>query len=113
MPTYSTGELAWISWQKKIDFVDIAWHGMIQSNMKDKEDRIHPTQKPVALYKWLLKNYATPDMKIFDSHLGSGSSAIAAWEFKCAEFIGCDIDKDYFDAAVLRFENHIKQLKLF
>jgi site-specific DNA-methyltransferase (adenine-specific) len=75
--------------------------------------KIHPTQKPVALYKWLLKNYATPDMKIFDSHLGSGSSAIAAWEFKCAEFVGTEIDLDYFNSAVLRFENHIKQLKLF
>jgi site-specific DNA-methyltransferase (adenine-specific) len=75
--------------------------------------RIHPTQKPVALYKWLLKNYATPDMKIFDSHLGSGSSAIAAWEFKCAEFVGTEIDKDYFDAAVLRFKNHTMQQKLF
>ena len=79
----------------------------------DYHGKIHPTQKPITLYKWILKNYATPDMKIFDSHLGSGSSAIAAWEFKCAEFVGTEIDLDYFEAAVLRFNNHTMQQKLF
>ena len=58
MPTYSQGELAWLSWLNKIDFVDIAWHGMIQHDMKNKEIRIHPTQKPVKLYEWILMNYA-------------------------------------------------------
>jgi len=73
MPTYSTGELAWLSWLQKIDFVNITWHGMLQHNMKDKEIRLHPTQKPVALYDWLLKHYAEPNQKILDTHLGSGS----------------------------------------
>jgi len=74
--------------------------------------RIHPTQKPIKLYKWLLKNYATPDMKIIDTHLGSGSSAIAAYDFGC-DFVGCEIDKDYYDAAVKRFNIHKMQTKLF
>lgn len=74
--------------------------------------RIHPTQKPVALYKWLLKNYAKEDDKIFDSHGGSFSSAIAAFEMGF-EFVGCELDKDYFDAASKRFNNHIAQLKIF
>lgn len=76
------------------------------------QTKIHPTQKPVQLYKWLLKNYAKPDFKIIDTHLGSGSSAIAAYDFGC-DFIGTEIDKDYYDAAVKRFEIHEMQQKLF
>jgi site-specific DNA-methyltransferase (adenine-specific) len=75
--------------------------------------RIHPTQKPTQLYKWLLKNYSDPSQKIIDTHLGSGSSAIAAHEFGIADFVGCEIDKDYYDAAVKRFEIHKMQTKLF
>lgn len=74
-------------------------------------DKIHPTQKPVQLYKWLLKNYAPPDFKIIDTHLGSGSSAIAAYDFGC-DFVGCEIDKEYYDAAVKRFETYKLQTKL-
>ena len=84
---------------------------MLQQIMKDKEDRIHPTQKPVQLYKWLLKNYASPDFKIIDTHLGSGSSAIAAYDFGC-DFVGCEIDKDYYEAALKRFETYKLQTKL-
>jgi site-specific DNA-methyltransferase (adenine-specific) len=73
---------------------------------------IHPTQKSVAIYKWLLKNYATPDMRIIDTHLGSGSSAIAAYDFGC-EFVGCEIDADYYAAALKRFNIHKMQTKLF
>ena len=71
----------------------------------------HPTQKPVALYKWLLHNYAKEGDKIFDSHLGSGSIAIACHDYKF-ELVGCEIDKDYYDASVKRFKNHISQLSL-
>lgn len=74
-------------------------------------NKIHPTQKPVKLYKWILKNYASPDMKIIDTHLGSGSSAIAACDFGC-DFVGCEIDKEYYDAAVKRFETYKMQGKL-
>ena len=84
-----------------------------QGNKKLNEERIHPTHKPVNLYKWLLKNYAKPDFKLLDTHLGSGSSVIAAYDFNIAEFIGTEIDKEYFDAAVKRFEIHKMQQKLF
>lgn len=73
--------------------------------------KIHPTQKPVPLYKWLLKNYAKPGQKILDTHLGSGSSAIAAHYFGC-DFVGCEIDKDYFEAATQRFKKETAQLSL-
>jgi site-specific DNA-methyltransferase (adenine-specific) len=79
----------------------------------DKDGRIHPTQKPVQLYKWLLKNYAKPEFKIIDTHLGSGSSTIAAYDFGIAEFVGCEIDKEYFDASVRRFQIHTMQKTLF
>jgi site-specific DNA-methyltransferase (adenine-specific) len=55
MPTYSTGELAYLSWLQKIDFVNITWHGMLQQNMKNKQKRIHPTEKPIQLYEFLIK----------------------------------------------------------
>lgn len=82
---------------------------MIQGNMKDKEVRIHPTQKPIALYKWLLKNYAKPGDKILDTHLGSGSIAIACYDMGY-DLTGYEIDKEYFDAAQKRLDNHKKQL---
>jgi len=111
MPTYSTGELAWVSWMNKLDFVDIAWHGMIQKDMKNKETRIHPTQKPVALYKWLLDKYAKPNDKILDTHLGSGSIAIAAHDYGF-NLTACELDTDYYNAAIKRITNHIGQQKL-
>lgn len=73
--------------------------------------RIHPTQKPVKLYNWILKNYAKPGQKIIDTHLGSGSSAIAAHYFGC-DFVGIEIDKDYFRAAKKRFDQETRQLAL-
>ncbi len=80
--------------------------------MKNKEKRIHPTQKPVALYKWLITNYAKQDDRILDTHLGSGSSRIAAYDLGF-DFVGYELDKDYFDAGNKRFANHIQQPKLF
>jgi site-specific DNA-methyltransferase (adenine-specific) len=88
------------------------WNGMIQGNMKNKERRIHPTQKPVALYKWLLTNYAKQGDKILDTHLGSGSSRIACYDLGF-DFYGYELDADYFDAQEKRFAEHIKQPKLF
>jgi site-specific DNA-methyltransferase (adenine-specific) len=75
-------------------------------------DKIHPTQKPVALYKWLLNKYSKAGDKILDTHLGSGSSRIAAYEMGF-DFTGFEIDKDYYDAQEKRFQNFIKQLTLF
>lgn len=112
MPTYSKGELAYLSWLNSIDMVKIDWHGMIQEDMKNKEIRIHPTQKPVKLYKWILSKYADPGNKILDTHLGSGSIAIASNELGF-DLTACEIDKDYYDAAVKRFNLVTSQSTLF
>ena len=88
------------------------WNGMIQGNMKNKEDRFHPTQKPVALYEWLLKHYAKQGDKILDTHLGSGSSRIAAYNLGF-DFVGYEIDTDYFNAQEERFQKHTAQIRLF
>lgn len=77
-----------------------------------KEGTIHPTQKPVALYKWLLSKYAKPGDKILDTHLGSGSSRIAAYDLGF-DFVGCEIDKVYFELEEKRFEEHTAQTRLF
>jgi site-specific DNA-methyltransferase (adenine-specific) len=74
--------------------------------------RIHPTQKPIALYKWLLKNYAKPGQTIFDSHVGSGSIRIACHDLGF-DFEGCEIDADYWQAQEKRYQNHINQAELF
>jgi len=112
MPTYSQGELAWLSWLNKIDFVDIAWHGMIQHDMKNKEVRIHPTQKPVKLYEWLLINYAKEGDKILDTHLGSGSIALACHNFNF-DLTACELDTEYYNAAMKRLKQHQQQLTMF
>ena len=112
MPTYSQGELAWLSWLNKIDFVDIAWHGMIQHDMKKKEMRIHPTQKPVKLYEWLLMNYAKEGDKILDTHLGSGSIAIACHNLGY-NLTGYEIDTEYYEAAIKRLKQHQSQIRMF
>jgi site-specific DNA-methyltransferase (adenine-specific) len=75
-------------------------------------DIIHPTQKPIKLYKWLLENYAKPSDKILDTHLGSGSIAIACHDYKF-NLTACELDKEYYDAAMLRIKNHTNQQKLF
>ena len=111
MPTYSQGELAWLSWLNKIDFVEFTWHGMLQGDMKNKEQRIHPTQKPVKLYKWILQNYAKEGDLILDTHLGSGSIAIACQQMGF-DLIACELDAEYYEAAHKRFQQQTAQLKL-
>jgi site-specific DNA-methyltransferase (adenine-specific) len=76
------------------------------------EERIHVTQKPIKLYKWLLENYAKPNDKILDTHLGSGSIAIACHDYGF-DLTACELDKEYFDKAMKRINNHIAQQKLF
>ena len=104
-------ELAWTSFESAVRKFTYRWNGMLQQNMKDKEIRIHPTQKPVALYNWLLTNYAKKGQRILDTHLGSGSSAIAAHYFG-VDFVECELDKDYFEAAKARFDMATKQLAM-
>jgi site-specific DNA-methyltransferase (adenine-specific) len=77
-----------------------------------RKNGIHPTQKPVKLYEWLLKNYAKSGDRILDTHLGSGSSAIAAYNMGF-DFVGCELDKDYFEAAKNRIDKHMSQGRLF
>lgn len=84
----------------------------IHQHNNDKGKKIHPTMKPVKLYKWLLHNYAKPGNKILDTHLGSGSSAIAAHQMGF-DFVGCEIDKDYYDAACKRFYEQTMQQDMF
>lgn len=105
-------ELAWTSFKSAVRKFDFKWQGMLQGDMKNKENRIHPTQKPVKLYKWLLTNYAKEGDKILDTHLGSGSSRIAAYDLGF-EFTGFELDEDYFIASEKRFKQHTNQLTLF
>lgn len=78
----------------------------------NKDGKIHPTQKPIDLYKWLLNKYAKPNDKILDTHLGSGSIAIACHDYGF-ELTACELDKEYYDKAVERIKNHVSQQKLF
>ena len=112
MPTYSDGELAYCSFINSIKSYKFAWHGMIQGDMKNKETRIHPTQKPVKLYEWLLMNYAKKGDKILDTHLGSGSIAIACHNLGF-DLEGFELDKEYFEAAKKRLKQHTNQQRLF
>lgn len=106
---YSDGELAYTSFKIALKMFVFTWSGFRKG---EPCARIHPTQKPVALYRWLLKHYAKPGDRILDSHLGSGSIAIACWDMGF-DLTGYEIDKDYFDAAVHRFEEHKRQLRLW
>ena len=109
---FADSELAWTSFKTAVRNFRFQWSGMLQGNMANKEHRIHPTQKPVALYEWLLTNYAKPGQRILDTHLGSGSSAIAAHNLGFY-FVGTELDADYYAAAVKRFEAHKAQGSLF
>ena len=109
---FGEAEVAICSTHKSVRVFEYTWNGMLQQNMKDKEIRIHPTQKPVALYEWILKNYAKEGDVILDTHLGSGSSRIACHKAGL-DFVGCEIDKDYFDKQDARFKNFIAQMTLW
>ena len=84
---------------------------MIQYDMKNKEERIHPTQKPIKLYKELLDKWGGEDFKILDTHLGSGSIAIACHDYGY-DLTACELDKDYYEAAMKRINNHKSQIKI-
>lgn len=105
-------ELAWTSFKTAVRRFRFRWAGMLQGDAKRKETRIHPTQKPVKLYQWLLDNYAKPGQRILDTHLGSASSAIAAHYFGC-DFVGIELDADYYAAAKERFERETAQVDMF
>jgi site-specific DNA-methyltransferase (adenine-specific) len=109
---FADAELAYTSHDKAARVFRFRWAGMLQGDMANKEARIHPTQKPVALYRWLLANYAKPGMRVLDTHLGSGSHAIAA-HYAGIHLTACEIDPDYFHAAKARIERETRQTELF
>jgi site-specific DNA-methyltransferase (adenine-specific) len=106
---FSQWEMAWTSFDSPAALFRYSNTG---GNIKAYDTKIHPTQKPTALYQWLLIRYAKPGDKILDTHLGSGSSAIAA-DIMGYDFTGYEIDKEYFEAAKKRLEIHQMQQKLF
>jgi len=105
-------ELAYTSFKTAVRKFKFRWNGMLQENMKNKEVRIHPTQKPVALYKWLLRNYAKEGDKILDTHMGSGSIAIAC-HYMGFNLTACELDPDYYKAACERIDRETRQISLF
>lgn len=124
---YMIGHLSpspcWLIWDKMfsqdVTFaqIELAWTSFKTSAKRfvyspNQSDRIHPTQKPVALYKWLLESYAKEGDKILDTHLGSGSIAIACHDYGY-NLTGCELDPDYFSAMRIRIENHIAQPRIF
>jgi len=109
---YSDGELAWTSFDCVLRKFIYDWIGFGYLNNLQKEKKIHPTQKPVKLYEWLLMNYAKDGDKILDTHLGSGSIAIACHNLKF-DLTACELDKDYYEAALKRLKIHEQQLTMF
>ena len=97
---------------------EYAWCSIKKSRLfdrpyqKDQYNKIHPTQKPIKLYDWIFKNYASEGMKVLDTHLGSGSSRISANKANL-HFVGCEIDKEYFDKSCKRYDDFVSQLRLF
>ena len=111
VPNFADGELAWTSFNKVAKQFDFRYYGNLSGNTSAKE-KIHPTQKPVKLYEWLLMNYAEKGNKILDTHLGSGSIAIACDNLGY-DLEGFELDKEYFDAASKRLKIHQSQIKMF
>lgn len=106
---FADAELAWCS---QIDNVRIINLKRVQELNRDDNGKIHPTQKPVALYKWILDKYAKKGDKILDTHLGSGSIAIACHDYGY-ELTACELDPEYYQAAMNRIKNHQSQLTIF
>jgi len=122
-PEYLSPSMGWVFWDKKIggDFSDgeLAYTSFDRAlkmftywNGNNGIAKIHPTQKPVQLYRWLLQNYAKPGQTILDTHGGSMSSAIAC-DMEGFDLDICELDKEYFDTGVKRFKEYKRQLKLF
>ena len=122
--TFSDAELASCSLHNSVRLFRYMWNGMLQGkslsegaiaqgNKALNERRIHPTQKPIKLYEWLLRCYAKPEFRILDTHLGSASSAIAAYHYGVAEFVGAELDEQYYASALKRFNLLTSQTALF
>lgn len=111
VPNFADGELAWTNISKPAACFPYRYYGNIEGGTT-AVDKIHPTQKPVALYSWVYAKYLPQGGKVLDTHLGSGSNRIAADKAGNIEFTGFEIDKDYFEAQEERFRLYKSQLKL-
>ena len=111
---FSSIEMAWTSFDIHPKYYYYAWGGLADGikGRNKKEKSIHPTQKPVKLYEWLLMNYAKEGDKILDTHLGSGSIAIACHNLGY-DLTACELDKEYYNAAMKRIEQHKQQIRMF
>lgn len=105
-------ELAWTSFETAVRIFHFRWNGMLQEDMKHKEIRLHPNQKPVALYEWILSKYAKRGDKILDTHVGSASSLIACYK-NGFDYVGFERDPYYYDLANKRLEEYKSQITLF
>lgn len=105
-------EMAWTSFDQASRMFRFMWNGMLQGDMKNKEFRIHPTQKPVRLYEWLLNMYAKPGDIILDTHVGSASSLIACHNTN-HNYVGFEIDEIYYEQAKARLEQETAQMNIF
>lgn len=103
-------EIAWTNIKEQSRVFTFKWNGMLQGDMTHKEERIHPTQKPVRLYTWLLANFANKGDKILDTHVGSASSLIAC-ERLGYDYVGFEIDTDYYNEALKRLNEERAQLR--
>lgn len=110
-PSFADGEFAWTSFDRPAKCFDYRFYGNIEGSGR-AEKKLHPTQKPIALYKWLLHNYSKQGDKILDTHMGSQSSRIAAWDMGF-DYWGFELDSEYFENGNQRFANFITQQKLF
>ena len=108
---FSDGELAWTSFKKPALCFDYRYYGNL-SGKTSAPTKTHPTQKPIELYKYCLDKLAKQGDKILDTHLGSGSIAIACHDYKF-DLTACELDKEYYDKAIQRIKNHVSQIKLF
>ena len=108
---FADGELAWTSFKSAVRKYEFLWNGMLQQNMKNKEKRIHPTQKPVGLFSMILRDYSKEGDKIFDPFSGSGTTAIACHRGK-RQFLCVEKDEVYFQKSVERLEEERKQMIL-
>lgn len=119
---FSDAEIAATNLFDSVRIFRFMWNGMcqgtpgngtkMQGNKALNEKRIHPTQKPVSLYTWIFQNYAEPGQKVLDTHMGSQSSRIAAYD-QGLDYTGCEIEKYYFDAGNERYAAYTSQMSLF
>ena len=111
VPNFADGELAWTSFDKNAKQYDYRYYGNLEGNTSASK-KFHPTQKPISLYEWVLMNFAEKGMKILDTHLGSGSIAIAC-DKQGFDLVACELDQKYYDSALNRLKIHQSQTTLF